>query len=163
MGTFHFPVGESTVTLQDIALLFNLPINGDAVTGKDPGNKVDNLIALCVELLGAAPTQQDFIGSSLKLKWISDHFCQLPHDATDETVHHYTREMLCRATKPDTKEMAGPIVLLQYRFRHGRDWAGSPPIGRLTWLMAIVPQGRETSSYHLVQELASGGFHSTTR
>ncbi|KAL7184544.1 hypothetical protein ACSBR2_026660 [Camellia fascicularis] len=44
-----------------------------------------------MELLGVAPTQQDFIGSSLKLKWIADHFYQLPHDTTDEMVHHYAR------------------------------------------------------------------------
>lgn len=159
--TFHFPVGESTVTLQDVAILFGLPVDGHAVTGKDPGNKLDDLIALCVELLGAAPTAEDFIGSSLKLKWISEHFRHLPHDASDETVHHYARayilwliggvlvpdksqnivkmmflpllrdfdriqeyswggatlaclyRMLCRATKADTKEIAGPLVLLQ--------------------------------------------------
>ncbi|KAI8019140.1 hypothetical protein LOK49_LG04G02946, partial [Camellia lanceoleosa] len=133
--TFHFPVGEST--------------------------KLDDLIALCMELLGAAPTAEDFIGSSLKLKWISEHFRHLPHDASDETVHHYARayilwliggvlvpdksqnivkmmflpllrdfdriseyswggatlaclyRMLCRATKADTKEIAGPLVLFQ--------------------------------------------------
>ncbi|XP_028084319.1 serine/threonine-protein phosphatase 7 long form homolog [Camellia sinensis] len=161
MRIFHFPVGESTVTLQDMAILFGLPVDGHTVTGKDLGNKLDDLIALCVELLGAAPTQEDFIGSSLKLKWISEHFRHLPHDASDETVHHYARtyimwliggvlvpdksqnivkmmflpllrdfdriqeyswggatlaclyRMLCRATKADTKEIAGPLVLLQ--------------------------------------------------
>ena len=88
--TFHFPVGESTVTLQDVAILFGLPVDGHAVTGKDPGKKLDDLIALCVELLGASPTAEDFIGSSLKLKWISEHFRHLPHNAP-ETVHHYAR------------------------------------------------------------------------
>ncbi|CAL5350465.1 unnamed protein product [Camellia sinensis] len=44
--TFHFPVGESTVTLQDVAILFGLPVDGHAVTGKDPGNMLDDLIAL---------------------------------------------------------------------------------------------------------------------
>ncbi|KAI8021447.1 hypothetical protein LOK49_LG03G00523, partial [Camellia lanceoleosa] len=158
--TFHFPVGESIVTLQDVAILFGLPVDEHTITRKDPGNKLDDLIALCVELLGAAPTQEDFIGSSLKLKWISEHFRHLPHDASDETVHHYARayimwliggvlvpnksqnivkmflpllrdfdripeyswggatlaclyRMLCRATKADTNEIAGPLVLLQ--------------------------------------------------
>ncbi|CAL5343139.1 unnamed protein product [Camellia sinensis] len=89
--TFHFPIGEPTVTLQDVAILFGLPVDGDAVTGKDPGNKLDDLIALCVELLGVAPTQQDSIGSSLKLKWISEHFRHLSHEAPDEAVYHYAR------------------------------------------------------------------------
>ncbi|KAL7217483.1 hypothetical protein ACSBR2_010855 [Camellia fascicularis] len=110
-------------------LVESLPVDEDAVSGKDPGNKLDDLIGLCVELLGAAPIQEDFIGSSLKLKWLSDHFRELPHDATDETIyqdfdriHEFNwgaatlaclHRMLCRATKPNTKEMAGPLVLLQ--------------------------------------------------
>ena len=31
--TFHLPVGEMTVTLQDVSCLWGLPISGSAVTG----------------------------------------------------------------------------------------------------------------------------------
>ena len=31
--TFHMPVGEMTVTLQDVSCLWGLPITGDPVTG----------------------------------------------------------------------------------------------------------------------------------
>ena len=37
MLTFYFSVRESTIILQDMALLFDLLVDGDAITGKDPG------------------------------------------------------------------------------------------------------------------------------
>src|ERR1051325_11252299 len=45
--TFHLPVGECTVTLEDVYMLMGLPINGKAVNGpiQQPNN-------LCEELLG---------------------------------------------------------------------------------------------------------------
>lgn len=38
--TFHLPLGEMTISLQDAGLLMGLPIQFDAVTGKEVENIV---------------------------------------------------------------------------------------------------------------------------
>ncbi|XP_016195986.1 protein MAIN-LIKE 1-like [Arachis ipaensis] len=46
--TFHLPVGEVTVTLEDVAYILGLPINGEAVTGRSDSSHqffVENCIA----------------------------------------------------------------------------------------------------------------------
>src|ERR1051325_8146708 len=45
--TFHLPIGECTVTLEDVYMLIGLPIDGKAVNGpiQQPNN-------ICKELLG---------------------------------------------------------------------------------------------------------------
>ena len=45
--TFHLPIGECTVTLQDVYMLLGLPIDGKAVNGS-----VQQPNSLCEELLG---------------------------------------------------------------------------------------------------------------
>ncbi|XP_028103528.1 serine/threonine-protein phosphatase 7 long form homolog [Camellia sinensis] len=57
--TFHFPIGEATVTLQDVSVLYGLRIDGRAVTGVDSSLATGQWIALCAELLGVAPTPAD--------------------------------------------------------------------------------------------------------
>ena len=68
--TFHLTVGEATITLQDVAVIMGLPIEGQAVIGHGEGNRP----SLVHELLGILPenpqdpTQPKIItGSSFKL------------------------------------------------------------------------------------------------
>jgi len=46
--TFHFCLGETTVTLEDVELVLGLPIDGEVVTRITSGD----LISLCEQLLG---------------------------------------------------------------------------------------------------------------
>lgn len=46
--TFHLPVGEITVSLQDVSCLWGLPITGEAVTGVEYGD----FTQLVTDLLG---------------------------------------------------------------------------------------------------------------
>ncbi|XP_057524497.1 protein MAIN-LIKE 1-like [Amaranthus tricolor] len=71
--TFHLTVGEATITLQDVAVIMGLPVEGQAVIGHGEGNWP----ALVHELLGVWPENpQDpsqpkiIVGSSLKLTWL---------------------------------------------------------------------------------------------
>jgi len=40
--TFHFPLGETTVTLEDVELILGLPIDGQAVTRITRGDLVSS-------------------------------------------------------------------------------------------------------------------------
>ncbi|KAH1107049.1 hypothetical protein J1N35_010817 [Gossypium stocksii] len=61
--TFHLPCGECTVTLEDVALQFELPIDGDAVTSV---SAIAEPAALCYSLLRASPGDAESTFSELK-------------------------------------------------------------------------------------------------
>lgn len=85
--TFHLAVGESTITLQDVAVLLGLRVHGDAVTGSCDVLWED----LCEELLGLRPGVESLEGSSLKVSWLRENFLQPPKGADDETVRRHAR------------------------------------------------------------------------
>ncbi|QHN79326.1 uncharacterized protein DS421_19g669100 [Arachis hypogaea] len=66
--TFHFPVGECAVTLEDVALIYGLPTNGLPVTGPTLSS-YEALEAECLDQFGVAPRQADCRGSFIKLTW----------------------------------------------------------------------------------------------
>nr|XP_043639450.1 protein MAIN-LIKE 1-like [Erigeron canadensis] len=59
-NTFHFPIGEATVTLQDVQVIWGLPIEGPTVTGElvSETRNVDYWNNLCMEYLGTFPTDE---------------------------------------------------------------------------------------------------------
>ncbi|QHO02060.1 uncharacterized protein DS421_13g420610 [Arachis hypogaea] len=66
--TFHFPVGECAVILEDVAVIFGLPTNGLPVTGPTMSS-FEALEAECLHQFGIAPRKTDCRGSFIKLKW----------------------------------------------------------------------------------------------
>ncbi|KAK4710158.1 hypothetical protein R3W88_004671 [Solanum pinnatisectum] len=73
--TFHFRTGEATITLQDVEVLYDLPMNGDLV-------------------LGFIPRPQDFNRSSLKGTPLNAHMLeqlQLPDLATQAMINQMAR------------------------------------------------------------------------
>ncbi|KAH1046162.1 hypothetical protein J1N35_036946 [Gossypium stocksii] len=85
--TFHLPCGECTVTLEDVALQFGLPIDGDAVTGV---SAIAESAALCYSLLGTSPGDAESTFSELKFTWLKANFQHLSYNATEE-------ELVCAA------------------------------------------------------------------
>ncbi|KAF1878014.1 hypothetical protein Lal_00041763, partial [Lupinus albus] len=67
--TFHFPNGECTITLEDVAYQLGLPIDGKAITGDTTMDWED----LCLQLLG-----------------------ELPEDAYEELVEQHARAFILR-------------------------------------------------------------------
>ena len=54
-NTFYFPSGEATFTLEDVAYIYWLPIDGPMVTGRPFPNSL--VSEVCLELLGKAHIQ----------------------------------------------------------------------------------------------------------
>ncbi|XP_016732292.2 protein MAINTENANCE OF MERISTEMS-like [Gossypium hirsutum] len=78
--TFHFPCGECTVTLEDVALQLGLPIDGSLVTGV---SSFTDPAALCYQLLGDSPGDGESYFFGIKFIWLKAKIGQLSATATE--------------------------------------------------------------------------------
>ncbi|XP_012472319.1 protein MAINTENANCE OF MERISTEMS-like [Gossypium raimondii] len=118
--TFHLPCRECTVTLEDVALQLELPINGSAVTGI---SAIAEPVALCYSLLKVSHADAESNFTSLKFSWLKANFEHLSINATEhENVRSYSwvstvlAMLYCelfRTTKPDSVDIGGCLLLLQ--------------------------------------------------
>ncbi|XP_015967395.1 serine/threonine-protein phosphatase 7 long form homolog [Arachis duranensis] len=67
--TFHLPIGECTITLEDVAMILGLPTNGLPVTGPTDSSS-SGLESECMWHFGVAPGVRDHRGSFIKLTWL---------------------------------------------------------------------------------------------
>lgn len=87
--TFHLTVGEATITLQDVVVMFGLRVDGPAVTGtaaRHWPSEVERLLGQC--------DISKINGSSIKIAWLRENFRQLSDDVDEETVKCYARAYL---------------------------------------------------------------------
>ncbi|KAL5134965.1 Protein MAIN-LIKE 1 [Glycine soja] len=85
--TFHFPHGEATITLQDVALQLGLKIDGLSVTDFITG---DVRVAYHT-LLGDTPRDKYVKGKMIYLTWLQQNFQQLPVDVDDIVIAQHAR------------------------------------------------------------------------
>ncbi|XP_019430582.1 PREDICTED: serine/threonine-protein phosphatase 7 long form homolog [Lupinus angustifolius] len=90
--TFHLPVGECTVTLEDVAYQLGLPINGAPVTGVTSANWE----MICLNLLGAIPTDKQIMGQRIQMSWLDSTFAVLPPHADDVVIEQHARAFILR-------------------------------------------------------------------
>ncbi|KAL0359610.1 UNVERIFIED_CONTAM: protein MAIN-LIKE 2 [Sesamum angustifolium] len=89
-NTFHMTVGEMTVTLEDVAYLLGLRIDGEPVIGVT----YTTCDSVCVKYLGKAPDSGYTSGGMVKLSWLKETFSECREDASIEDVERYTRAYL---------------------------------------------------------------------
>ncbi|KAL6530533.1 hypothetical protein OROMI_028422 [Orobanche minor] len=89
-NTFHMTVGEMTVTLEDVAYLLGLRIDGEPVIGVT----YTTCDLVCVKLLGKAPDSGYTSGGMVKLSWLKETFSECPENASIEEVECHTRAYL---------------------------------------------------------------------
>ncbi|XP_027915963.1 protein MAIN-LIKE 1-like [Vigna unguiculata] len=83
--TFHMPLGETTVTLEDVSLQLGVPIDGEPFTSCSSGN----LLKLCQKLLGDIQPENMFTGNQIKSSWLNTRFQELPNNANLGTIGQY--------------------------------------------------------------------------
>ncbi|KAI3446909.1 hypothetical protein Pfo_003574 [Paulownia fortunei] len=90
---FHFRVGEVTVTLQDVAVIWGLPIEGEPITGTDIKRSKSQWQQYYLHYLGFTPDEDHLYGSRIILTAIRDYL--IAHPVTDDTpnvdVERYAR------------------------------------------------------------------------
>uniref|UniRef100_A0A2P2IP27 Serine/threonine-protein phosphatase 7 long form homolog n=1 Tax=Rhizophora mucronata TaxID=61149 RepID=A0A2P2IP27_RHIMU len=91
-NTFHLPVGELTITLNEVGIILGLPVDGEPVLGVAVKDSSTDLT--CERLLGKTPSSNDRRGGSVKLSWLKESFSHCPENASIEDVEKYTRAYL---------------------------------------------------------------------
>ncbi|KAL0356185.1 UNVERIFIED_CONTAM: Serine/threonine-protein phosphatase 7 long form [Sesamum radiatum] len=93
--TFHFRVGEATITLEDVQNIWALPIDGEPVTGLDIERSTEEWQIYCREYLEFSPDEEAFKGSRLHAHAIMNFIktVEITHDTPRPTVLQYTRCM----------------------------------------------------------------------
>ncbi|MBA0814819.1 hypothetical protein Gohar_020620 [Gossypium harknessii] len=92
--TFHIPCGECTITLKDIDLQPNLPIDGEVVIG--PVTSVD-WSATCEQLVGKVSNK--FRGSRIEMGWLEDNFKTIEASASDIDKEQFLDTFILRLTE----------------------------------------------------------------
>ncbi|WVZ88641.1 hypothetical protein U9M48_035138 [Paspalum notatum var. saurae] len=94
--TFHFPCGEMTITLQDMAMILGLPVAGSPVIDRlEPTAWHGQVLAL----FGIAPLDRQAGDrhtptSGVTTGWLREHFGACPPDATLLQVERHARAWL---------------------------------------------------------------------
>ncbi|KAG9440013.1 hypothetical protein H6P81_020178 [Aristolochia fimbriata] len=89
-NTFHLANGEMTITLEDVAVLLGLRVDGDAVTGSTRGDWME----LARLVLGVELPPGSFQGGRLSLSWLRGQFSFCPDDATELVIQQHARAYL---------------------------------------------------------------------
>nr|XP_023924225.1 serine/threonine-protein phosphatase 7 long form homolog [Quercus suber] len=91
--TFHLPHGEMSITLQDVEVIFGLPIDGEVLVG--PTAVLHGTWStVCMEFLGFTPANDNktLVGQRILIsRLVQAIAAPLPDDATEIQIHNYAR------------------------------------------------------------------------
>ncbi|XP_030973682.1 serine/threonine-protein phosphatase 7 long form homolog isoform X1 [Quercus lobata] len=91
--TFHLPHGEMSITLQDVEVIFGLPIDGEVLVGPIAVEDWE-WSQVCGELLGFTPPNDNktLVGQRILISRLVEAIAApLPHDAMEIQIHQYAR------------------------------------------------------------------------
>ncbi|KAL4393870.1 hypothetical protein AHAS_Ahas02G0095200 [Arachis hypogaea] len=115
--TFHLPIGEVTVTLEDVSYILGLPINGEAITDRSDSSH-QFLVENCIACFGREPGPEDHVFGKVNIVWVGRCRDIEPCD-TQESLERWGAASLAhlyrslrRASRYNCKEMDGPLILL---------------------------------------------------
>ncbi|XP_012844365.1 PREDICTED: serine/threonine-protein phosphatase 7 long form homolog [Erythranthe guttata] len=165
--TFHLRVGEVTVTLQDVALIYGLPVDGRPVIGVDTHRRTREWQQYCMTWLGFTPDSSKIKGSKLSVKALSEYLINNPvlDNSTYEHLIHYTRGIaflivggiMC----PDHTGDSIPLMYLRHLedldALDGLHRRWSPEFDEEVTLLAAT-LGKQNLLPHLFSEPKSKGF-----
>ncbi|KAL0422274.1 UNVERIFIED_CONTAM: Serine/threonine-protein phosphatase 7 long form [Sesamum latifolium] len=110
--------GEATITLQDVQVIWALPIDGEPVTGLDLDRTVVQWQDYCLTYLGFRPAATAFKGSRLQTHAIISHIAQV--EITYDTAHEIVVQYACAVALlllggvmcPDSSGILVPLLYL---------------------------------------------------
>ncbi|RYR54110.1 hypothetical protein Ahy_A06g029371 [Arachis hypogaea] len=88
--TFHLPVGEVTVTPEDVIHILGLQVNGEPITGRSDSS-YQFLVDNCVACFGRQPGSDDHVLGKVNLHWVRWCRDSEPCD-TQESIDRYVRD-----------------------------------------------------------------------
>ncbi|KAL8546418.1 hypothetical protein ACS0TY_006229 [Phlomoides rotata] len=95
--TFYFPVGEATVTLQDVTIIWGLHIDGEPLSIDEHQRTAEEWSWYCFAMLGFQPLDTDLKGKTrLRVSAISSHLLNIEITDDYSTKKLGDREELCR-------------------------------------------------------------------
>ncbi|KAL2251521.1 UNVERIFIED_CONTAM: Serine/threonine-protein phosphatase 7 long form [Sesamum indicum] len=91
--TFYFRVGEAIITLQDIQIIWALPIDGEPVTGIDLDRTIQQWQEYCLTYIGFSPDANVLKGSRLQTSAITSHLAavEIIYNIPQAIVVQYAR------------------------------------------------------------------------
>ena len=94
--TFHLSCGEVTITMQDVAMILGLPLEGNVVTGIVNGDGWRYTVEAVTGIRPPAPPEgvKDKKTSGVSSAWLKQHFNHCPPGAPEEVVQHHARAWL---------------------------------------------------------------------
>jgi hypothetical protein len=91
--TFHLPSAKITVTLQDVAMILGLPIDGTPVCGMASSTGWRDSVEQAIGLRPPSPNvpwdQKDRKMTDVYSRWLTAHFNTCPEGAEDAVVQRY--------------------------------------------------------------------------
>ncbi|XP_073304170.1 serine/threonine-protein phosphatase 7 long form homolog [Primulina huaijiensis] len=113
--TFHLTVGEATITLPDVALIWGLNIDGMPITGVDTAYNKHTLQQRCATWLGFTPTSSQIKGAAVKLMYLQffENIEMVNTFSWGSAVLAYLYRELCDTSMRLKVDLCGPVQILQ--------------------------------------------------